>query len=375
MSFDTFGLTPLLIKAISENGFENPTPIQKEAIPYILKGKDLLGIAKTGSGKTLSYVCPILQQNLLAKRTLENRAVRSLIVVPTRELAVQVQEVIEKFSNKLDVRINSMAVFGGVSVNPQMQNLNKIDILVATPGRLLELVEKNAVKLNSVETLVLDEADKILNLGFKKEMDAIFKLLPEKRQNLLFSATLNEQIANIKELVLKDAEIVKISEEENSLDLIEQIAYAVSPEDKGPFLRKLIQEKKMKQVLVFVSSTYNTKHVTAKLMQNGIDAVAISGKKTQGARNKALNNFKEGKLRVLVATDLLGRGIDIDFLPFVINYELPRSPKDYIHRIGRTGRAENPGTAISLIAPEEEHHFKVIQKKTKVKIELQTATL
>lgn len=375
MSFDTFGLTPLLIKAISENGFENPTPIQKEAIPYILKGKDLLGIAKTGSGKTLSYVCPILQQNLLAKRTLENRAVRSLIVVPTRELAVQVQEVIEKFSNKLDVRINSMAVFGGVSVNPQMQNLNKIDILVATPGRLLELVEKNAVKLNAVETLVLDEADKILNLGFKKEMDAIFKLLPEKRQNLLFSATLNEQIANIKELVLKDAEIVKISEEENSLDLIEQIAYAVSPEDKGPFLRKLIQEKKMKQVLVFVSSTYNTKHVTAKLMQNGIDAVAISGKKTQGARNKALNNFKEGKLRVLVATDLLGRGIDIDFLPFVINYELPRSPKDYIHRIGRTGRAENPGTAISLIAPEEEHHFKVIQKKTKVKIELQTATL
>ena len=156
MSFDTFGLTPLLIKAISENGFENPTPIQKEAIPYILKGKDLLGIAKTGSGKTLSYVCPILQQNLLAKRTLENRAVRSLIVVPTRELAVQVQEVIEKFSNKLDVRINSMAVFGGVSVNPQMQNLNKIDILVATPGRLLELVEKNAVKLNAVETLVLD---------------------------------------------------------------------------------------------------------------------------------------------------------------------------------------------------------------------------
>lgn len=375
MAFDTLGLINVLLKAIADNNYEKPTPIQIEGIPLILKNKDVLGIAKTGSGKTASYVLPILQKNLEAKKNLENRAVRSLILVPTRELAVQVEEVVNSFSQNLEAKIKTMAVYGGVSINPQMQNLNKIDILVATPGRLLELVEKNAIILKSVETLVLDEADKMLNLGFKKEMDAIFKLLPTKRQNLLFSATLSEQIEAIKAIILTNPEIVKISEEDNDISLITQLAYSISSDQKGPFLRKLIKEKEMEQVLIFVSSTYNTKHVTAKLMQNGIEAVAISGKKTQGARNKALKNFKEGNLRVLVSTDLLGRGIDIDFLPVVINYELPRSPKDYIHRIGRTGRAENSGTAISLISPEEEHHFKVIQKKMKTKINLLPAEL
>ncbi len=370
MLFQDLGVINQLLSSLKSSNYQNATPIQEQAIPFIFAKKDILGIAKTGSGKTLAYTIPALQNSLVAKKTIENRAVRSLILVPTRELAVQVGDVISQLSTPLDKRIKSMSVFGGVSINPQMQKLNGIEILVATPGRLLELLENNAVKLNSIEMLILDEADKMLNLGFKKEMDAIFRLLPSKRQNLLFSATLSEQIEALKTIHLDKPEIIKVSEEDNDVSLITQLAYTVSPEQKGPFLRKLIIDKEMKQVLVFVSSTYNTKHVTAKLMQNGIDAVAISSKKTQGARNKALKNFKEGKLRVLVSTDLLGRGIDIDFLPFVINYELPRSPKDYIHRIGRTGRAENPGTAISLISPEEEHHFKVIQKKMKTKVDL-----
>lgn len=370
MLFQDLGVINQLLSSLKSSNYQNATPIQEQAIPFIFAKKDILGIAKTGSGKTLAYTVPALQNSLVAKKTIENRAVRSLILVPTRELAVQVGDVISQLSTPLDKRIKSMSVFGGVSINPQMQKLNGIEILVATPGRLLELVENNAVKLSSIEMLILDEADKMLNLGFKKEMDAIFRLLPSKRQNLLFSATLSEQIEALKTIHLDKPEIIKVSEEDNDVSLITQLAYTVSPEQKGPFLRKLIIDKEMKQVLVFVSSTYNTKHVTAKLMQNGIEAVAISSKKTQGARNKALKNFKEGKLRVLVSTDLLGRGIDIDFLPFVINYELPRSPKDYIHRIGRTGRAENPGTAISLISPEEEHHFKVIQKKMKTKVDL-----
>ncbi len=370
MLFQDLGVINQLLSSLKSSNYQNATPIQEQAIPFIFAKKDILGIAKTGSGKTLAYTIPALQNSLVAKKTIENRGVRSLILVPTRELAVQVGDVISQLSTPLDKRIKSMSVFGGVSINPQMQKLNGIEILVATPGRLLELVENNAVKLNSIEMLILDEADKMLNLGFKKEMDAIFRLLPSKRQNLLFSATLSEQIEALKTIHLDKPEIIKVSEEDNDVSLITQLAYTVSPEQKGPFLRKLIIDKEMKQVLVFVSSTYNTKHVTAKLMQNGIDAVAISSKKTQGARNKALKNFKEGKLSVLVSTDLLGRGIDIDFLPFVINYELPRSPKDYIHRIGRTGRAENPGTAISLISPEEEHHFKVIQKKMKTKVDL-----
>jgi len=370
MLFQDLGVINQLLSSLKSSNYQNATPIQEQAIPFIFAKKDILGIAKTGSGKTLAYTVPALQNSLVAKKTIENRAVRSLILVPTRELAVQVGDVISQLSTPLDKRIKSMSVFGGVSINPQMQKLNGIEILVATPGRLLELVENNAVKLSSIEMLILDEADKMLNLGFKKEMDAIFRLLPSKRQNLLFSATLSEQIEALKTIHLDKPEIIKVSEEDNDVSLITQLAYMVSSEQKGPFLRKLIIDKEMKQVLVFVSSTYNTKHVTAKLMQNGIEAVAISSKKTQGARNKALKNFKEGKLRVLVSTDLLGRGIDIDFLPFVINYELPRSPKDYIHRIGRTGRAENPGTAISLISPEEEHHFKVIQKKMKTKVDL-----
>lgn len=323
-----------------------------------------MGIAKTGSGKTASYVLPIL--NKLQKGAIpKNRHVDVLVLVPTRELAEQVKDVFQQFGSSLPERIKTLAIYGGVSINPQMQALNNVNVLVATPGRLLDLVDSKAVHLSEVKTLVLDEADKMLSMGFKDEIDRIFKLLPRRRQNLLFSATLSEDIEAINQLILKEPLIIKIETEKDSIELINQIGYWVSEEQKGPLLRYLIKDGELKQVLVFTASTYKADNVADKLRNNGIDASAIHSKKSQTARLSALKRFKEGSLRVLVATDLLARGIDIEFLPHVINYELPRSPKDYVHRIGRTGRAENPGQAISLITPEEQHHFKIIQKKMK----------
>lgn len=367
MPFSKLGLSKHLISALALQKYDQAYPIQQEAIPAILKGKDVLGIAQTGSGKTASYVLPIVQ--LLQSTTAsKNRHVAVLVLVPTRELAIQVNEVFSLFGSALPVRKKNMAVYGGVSINPQMIQMQGVEILVATPGRLIELVESKAVQLSDVKILVLDEADKMLNLGFKEEMDQIFSLLPKKRQNLLFSATLSEDVAHINEILLRNPLVVKIKEEENSIDLIAQSAYAVSDERKGPLLRYLIKHKGMQQVLVFTSSVFRADSVAEKLWINDIKAEAIHSKKSQGARNEALRKFKSGKLRVLVATDLMARGIDIKFLPFVINYELPRSPKDYIHRIGRTGRAESPGEAISLISPDEQHHFKIIQKKMGKKV-------
>jgi len=362
MSFSSLGLSPALLKKVAEQNYTEPYPIQQEAIPAILKHKDILGIAQTGSGKTVSYVLPILM-NLQGNTITKNRHVNVLVLVPTRELAIQVSDVFLLFSSGLPERIKTMAVFGGVSINPQMMALQGVNVLVATPGRLLELVDSKAVHLSEIETLVLDEADKMLNLGFREEMSLIFKLLPRKRQNLLFSATLNEDVTRINQVLLHDPIIIKTEQEEDYFEKIQQLGYFVSEEKKGPLLRFLIKTNDMKQVLIFTSSVYKADNVADKLRKNGINASAIHSKKSQGARNEALGKFKSGELRVLVATDLISRGIDIQFLPFVINYELPRSPKDYIHRIGRTGRAESSGEAISFISPEEQHHFKIIQKK------------
>lgn len=362
MPFTKLGLSPFLIKALTAQKYEQPYPIQEAAIPGILKGKDILGIAQTGSGKTASYVLPILQK-LQKQAPSKNRHVAALILVPTRELAIQVNDVFSLFGSAMPERVKSFAVYGGVSINPQMIKLQGVEILVATPGRLIELVESKAVHLSDVKILVLDEADKMLNLGFREEMNRIFSLLPKKRQNLLFSATLSDDVNNINEILLHDPLTIKIEAEENTIDLISQLGYFVSPERKGPLLRYLIKHGGMQQVLVFTSSVFQADLVADKLRINDIKAAAIHSKKSQGAREEALNKFKAGKLRVLVATDLMARGIDIKFLPHVINYELPRSPKDYIHRIGRTGRAESPGEAISLICPEDQHHFKIIQKK------------
>ena len=368
MSFSSLGLSSSLLDVIASTNYEKATPIQKEAIPFILKGKDILGIAQTGSGKTASFVLPILDQFQNLEKV-KNRHVSALVLVPTRELAIQVNAVFQQFGKNLPKRVKSMAVYGGVSINPQMIGMQGVDILVATPGRLLELIENKALSLSEIQVLVIDEADKMLNLGFREEMKQIFKLLPKKRQNLLFSATLSEDLNAMNAVLLNDPHVVKIEEAQENLDLIKQLAYSVSDEKKGPLLRYLIQEKNMEQVLVFTSSVHRADNVTTKLNNNGINARAIHSKKSQDARITALNMFKSGKIRVLVATDLIARGIDIQFLPFVINYELPRSPKDYIHRIGRTGRAESPGEAISLITPDEEHHFKVIQKKMKKQVE------
>jgi ATP-dependent RNA helicase RhlE len=369
MSFEKLGLDPALIKSLNDQHLTVPTPIQEQAIPVILEGKDVLGIAKTGSGKTASYALPLLQ-NLKGIES-KNRHISALVMVPTRELAVQVSDVIKTFSKALDKPLITMPVYGGVSINPQMMKMNTVDVLVATPGRLIELIEANAVVLKDCKVLVLDEADKMLSMGFKEEMDAVLYHLPRKKQNLLFSATLSREVKNIEEGLLTDPVVIEIKEEEQDYSLIKQLGYRVTEEKKGVLLRHLIEKHDMQQVLIFCSSTYQVDHVNDKLNTNGIKSKAIHGKKAQGVRNNNLADFKnssETGVRCLVTTDLLSRGIDIEFLPYVINYELPRSPKDYIHRIGRTGRADNPGTAISLVTKEEANHMRIIQKKTNLKV-------
>ena len=374
MPFSSLALSPILLKTLAAQSFTAPTPIQELAIPAILEKKDILGIAKTGSGKTASYVLPLLM-NLQGSLLLKNRNADILVLVPTRELAEQVKEVFKTFSQGLTQPVKTLAVYGGVSINPQMMALQGVNVLVATPGRLLELIDSNAVNLSGIQTLVLDEADKMLNLGFQDELNKILALLPLKRQNILLSATLSADLEQINRILLHDPVVIKIEAEEASLDLIRQIAYVVSAEKKGPFLRYLISHHEMKQVLVFASSVQQVDAIVNKLRKNNIEAKAVHSKKSQGARTDALTHFKSGKLKVLVATDLMARGIDVSYLPFVINYELPRSPKDYIHRIGRTGRADTPGDAISLVSESELHHFEVIQKKMGRKVELITKNL
>ena len=364
-SFADLGLSDRLLQNIEKEGLSKPYPIQQKAIPAILKSNDIMGIAKTGSGKTAAYALPILQ--LLQGNTEKaNRRVNVLVVVPTRELAVQVSEVFKQFALGLSTHVKTLAVFGGVSVNPQMKAMNNVNVLVATPGRLLELIDANAVTIDNISTLVLDEADKMLNLSFKEEMERIFKMLPRRRQTLLFSATLNESIDQVQADLLNNPQIIKVEEEQDAnLDLIKQSAYFIPENKKGLLLRHLIEEKEMKQVLVFASSIQMVDRIIRKLDQNDIAADPIHSRISQGGRQNTLNDFKAGRINVLVTTDLLARGIDIDFLPYVINFELPRSPKDFIHRIGRTGRAEKQGEAITFVSPDEEHHFKVIQKKMK----------
>lgn len=369
MSFKSLGLSDSLLKAIDAQHYTNPFPIQQEAIPAILAGKNIQGIAQTGSGKTASFVLPILE---LFQRKKQNRNLhlKVLILVPTRELAVQISEVIASFSAGLPNKVKNLAVFGGVSLNQQMQQLKHTEILVATPGRLLDLISTKSVSLQRIELLVLDEADKMLDLGFQEEVTAIFKLLPSKRQNILFSATLDTKLEKIKENLGCEPLKIEVEEEEQNLDLIHQIAYLTEPERKGPLLRYIINSQRMQQVLVFTSSVRTADNVVIKLKKNGINAMAMHSQKSQGARTEALRAFKTGKVTVLVATDLASRGIDIQYLPFVINYELPRSPKDYVHRIGRTGRAAATGEAISLICPADLHHFKIIQKKMGKRVEI-----
>lgn len=362
-TFGALGLSAALLKALEGLPYTQPTPIQEQAIPAVLFGKDVLGIAQTGSGKTASYVLPVLQRLMEERWAVQNRHVPVLVLVPTRELALQVEAVFNEFSAGLSEPVKIVAVFGGVSINPQMIGMQGVQVLIATPGRLLDLVDHKAVHLAEVKMLVLDEADRMLDLGFKEEMDRLLAMMPRKRQNLLFSATLSNAVNAITQVVLHKPEVIQASSAPQEVTLIQQRAFRVSPERKGPYLRYLIKSRDMQQVLVFTASSHSADHVADKLRKHGIDARATHGKKSNHARQETLANFKAGKLRVLVTTDLLSRGIDIEFLPYVINYELPRSPKDHVHRIGRTGRAERPGEAFTLVTPEDQPHFKVIQKK------------
>ncbi|AKP53186.1 DEAD/DEAH box helicase [Cyclobacterium amurskyense] len=370
MSFVKLKLHPSILSNITSLGYESPTPIQTQAIPVLIKGRDLLGIAKTGSGKTVSYVVPILNKMAYGPAPKKSRQPKVLVLVPSRELAIQVVEVFKELSHKLPHPIKSMAIYGGVSINPQMKAIFGVDILVATPGRLLDLQRSSAIDLSKVETLVLDEADKMLNLGFEKEMQEIFALLPSKRQNMLFSATLSDQLAGINRVLLSNPEVVEVKDNAEDVELINLSGYFVSDERKGPLLRHLLRENEMSQVLVFTSSGVKADAVARKLYNNGFEADSIHGKKSQFARLKALEDFKSGKIQVLVATDLISRGIDFLELPYVINYELPRSPKDFVHRVGRTGRAKTEGLAITFVTRDETHHFKVILKKMKRYIDM-----
>lgn len=370
MSFETLGLSSNIIHSVKKLGYLKPFPIQEQAVPVILQGKDLVGIAQTGSGKTACFVMPILDklQNEVMKK---DRNVQVLVLVPTRELAIQIDEVFRGFTENLKREIRTMSVYGGVSINPQMKGLFGVEVLIATPGRLLDLIDHNAVSISEVKHLVIDEADKMFQLGFGEEMDKLFALMPEKKQTTLFSATLDEKVSEMKKRLSMNPTLIEIKKEEVEIDDIEQLAYHVSPENKGPFLRYLIKEKKVEKALIFVSSTRSADNLVEKLKKNKIKAVAIHSQKSQGARRNNLEEFRVNGAQILVATDLIGRGIHIESLPCVINYELPRSPLDYIHRIGRTGRAGEKGTAISILTDDELQHFRVIQKKMGKKVTLQ----
>jgi len=369
MSFSEFNLPLSLTSTLEKQNIKSPFPIQKAVIPRVLRGEDVLGIAKTGSGKTLAYVLPILTKlNFFPEG--KNRHPQVLVLVPTRELAQQVLEVFKVFVDINRNHSKTLAVFGGTSKNPQMQAMGTVKIIIATPGRLLDLVKANSLKLSNLQLLVIDEADKLLSGNFKKEVDDILKLIPGTAQKLLFSATLSPDVQKLNQLYLNKPSIIQLEQPEEKVELIMQSAYAVEENQKGPFLRYLIKSRDLQQVMVFTSSVATADKVADKLRKNGVDALSVHSKKSQHARNESLRDFKEGRINVLVATDLLSRGIDIESLPYVVNYELPRSPKDFIHRVGRTGRAEHAGEAISLISTEEQHHFEVIQKKMKMKIDL-----
>lgn len=370
MSFESLGLSHNIIRSVNKLGYLKPFPIQEQAVPVILQGKDLMGIAQTGSGKTACFVMPILEklQNTEVKK---DRNIQVLILVPTRELAIQIDEVFNAFKDNLKREVRTMAVYGGVSINPQMKGMFGVEVLIATPGRLLDLIDHNALSISGIKHLVVDEADKMFQLGFGEEMNKLFAMMPVAKQTTLFSATLNDKVSEIKERLSINPVMIEIKKEEVEIDNIEQLAYHVAPENKGPFLRYLIKEKKVEKALIFVSSTRSADNLVEKLKKNKIKAVAIHSQKSQGARRNNLEEFKVNGAQILVATDLIGRGIHIESLPCVINYELPRSPLDYIHRIGRTGRAGEKGTAISILTDDELQHFRVIQKKMGKKVTLQ----
>jgi ATP-dependent RNA helicase RhlE len=360
MSFKSLGLSDALLKAISKKGYETPSAIQQKAIPLILERKDVLASAQTGSGKTAGFALPMLQI-LNGEPALRKRPVRALILTPTRELAAQVQDEFREYSEFTDLR--STVIFGGVGANPQIRALrNGVDILVATPGRLLDLENQNALSLSKVEILVLDEADRMLDMGFLRDIKKILALLPSKRQNLLFSATFSKEIKKLANDFLHHPVLVEATPENTTVEKIDQTVYRVDKAQKTDLIIKLISEGNWQQVLVFTRTKHGANRLSEKLEKAKITSAAIHGNKSQGARTRALSGFKEGKVRVLVATDIAARGLDIPLLPHVINFELPNVSEDYVHRIGRTGRAGASGEALSLVSLDEVGYLKDIEK-------------
>lgn len=363
MTFSTLGLIEPLLRAVAERNYSTPTPIQAAAIPVVLRGGDVQASAQTGSGKTAAFALPILQQ-LAASPRERGRFVRALILVPTRELAAQIGESFRHYARYLPQPIKTLVVYGGVSINPQMMALGGgADVIVATPGRLLDLIDHNAVSLSAVATLVLDEADRLFALGFTDELNRILGLLPSRRQNLLFSATFPAAVQTLAASLLRDPVRLDVPAEPATKPDIQQRAIEVDAPRRTQLLRHLIETHGWTRVLVFVATKYATEHVAEKLRKAGLAATALHGELSQGARTRALSDFKESNVRILVATDVAARGLDIVQMPVVVNFDLPRSAVDYTHRIGRTGRAGESGTAVSFISAATHAHFLLIEKR------------
>jgi len=364
MSFETLGLSAELLRAVREHGYSQPTPIQSQAIPIILAGHDILAGAQTGTGKTAGFTLPMLQRLSENKRDPKQRAVRALVLTPTRELAAQVAESVREYGRYLPLR--HAVVFGGVSINPQISTLRKgVDILVATPGRLLDHVSQRTVDLSQLEFLVLDEADRMLDMGFIHDIRRIIKLLPRQRQNLLFSATFSDEIKGLAQGLLQDPTLIEVARRNTTAERIEQLIHPVDRDRKRELLSHLVGTQNWQQVLVFTRTKHGANRLAEQLDRDGIRADAIHGNKSQGARTRALGDFKSGRIRVLVATDIAARGLDIDQLPHVVNFDLPNVAEDYVHRIGRTGRAGKEGVAVSLVCIDEHKLLRDIERLIK----------
>jgi ATP-dependent RNA helicase RhlE len=362
MSFNTLGLSAEILRAVTDKGYGEPTPIQLKAIPVILEGRDILAGAQTGTGKTAGFTLPLLQRLSAQPHSAEQRrALRALILTPTRELAAQVEESVRTYGKHLPLK--STVVFGGVGFNPQADTLRRgVDILVATPGRLLDHVQQKTVDLSKIEILVLDEADRMLDMGFIRDIRKILALLPKQRQNLLFSATFSDEIKQLSDGLLNAPVLIEVARRNTAAELVTQVVHPVDRERKRELLSSLIKANDWKQVLVFMRTKHGSNRLAEQLGKDGISAAAIHGNKSQGARTKALADFKKGAVRVLVATDIAARGLDIDQLPHVVNFELPNVPEDYVHRIGRTGRAGNEGEALSLVCVDERDYLRDIER-------------
>jgi len=369
MSFQSLGLSDALLKAISKKGYKTPSPIQEKAIPPVLEGRDVLASAQTGTGKTAGFTLPLLHY-LSENQNPKYRSIRALILTPTRELAAQVHESVKDYSEFLNIR--STVIFGGVNQKPQVARLRQgVDVLIATPGRLLDLQNQGLLSLKYVEIFVLDEADRMLDMGFLRDIERVMKLMPEKRQNLMFSATFSKDIRKLAKGILNRPVQVEATPENTTVEAISQKVYRVAKGKKTGLIIKLISEGNWQQVLVFTRTKHGANKLCKKMISAGITAAAIHGNKSQGARTKALAGFKNGSVKVLVATDIAARGLDIPLLPHVVNFELPNISEDYVHRIGRTGRAGANGQAISLVSADETSYLKSIEKLIGLRIEVE----